>query len=168
MDHCTEETCWTKRPFLVLYVEDDESMRILIPEMLSRRHPGIIIKTAENGAVGLEIFKEFHPDMVITDNNMPIMSGVKMVSNIRLLCPKTVILFLTADINLASMQCLHALGGIHYMQKPIVLDEFYTLIDGCLAEYCSGRVHLADADAPFKRTFTPSSRGSGGAAQQGQ
>ncbi|HOV62359.1 MAG TPA: response regulator [Spirochaetia bacterium] len=40
-----------------------------------------IIAVAENGQVGLEKIREFHPDIVITDIKMPVMDGLEMIEH---------------------------------------------------------------------------------------
>ena len=119
-----------RKPFSILYVEDEEMVRFTIAKILTRQYPHILIDTAENGAAGLEIFKKLNHDMVITDQNMPIMTGTRMACEIRSLRPKTTILFLTAGLNLGSIQFLIAEGLMHYLEKPVNFNLLFRFIDG--------------------------------------
>lgn len=65
----------------VLYVEDEEITRKAIEVILRRRIGGIYL--AANGEEGLSMYKELKPDVVITDIEMPIMSGIEMIDEIR-------------------------------------------------------------------------------------
>jgi YesN/AraC family two-component response regulator len=65
----------------VLYVEDEEEVRNAIAKALRRRVGDIV--TASNGKEGLELFTKDKPDIVVTDLEMPIMSGIVMIEKIR-------------------------------------------------------------------------------------
>ncbi len=45
------------------------------------------IRTALDGAEALDVYKEFKPDIIITDVVMPIMDGIEMTKEIRKLNP---------------------------------------------------------------------------------
>jgi len=122
------------KPFSVLYVEDEDNVRFTTAAMLTRQYPHIRIDTAENGAVGLEIFKGLYHDMVITDHNMPIMTGARMACEIRLLCPDTAILFVTAGLHSDAMQFLIAEGMAHYLEKPVNFNQLFRFIDGYIQD----------------------------------
>ena len=65
----------------LLYVEDDEEMRILLGDFLQRRVGTLL--TASNGREGLALFREYRPDMVITDILMQDVDGLSLVEAIR-------------------------------------------------------------------------------------
>ena len=69
--------------FSILIVENEPISRQLLTSALSRKYPDIRLLLAGNGAAGLKMFKDQQPDMVISDYNMPIMTGLQMVSEIR-------------------------------------------------------------------------------------
>lgn len=65
----------------LLYVEDDPETRMSVSTMLKRRFKNIHV--AENGQVGLEMYKKYKSSLIITDIKMPVMSGVEMIEHIR-------------------------------------------------------------------------------------
>ena len=65
----------------LLYVEDDTETREFVSAILRRRFK--TIHTAENGKIGLELFKKHKFPLIITDIKMPVMSGVEMIEQIR-------------------------------------------------------------------------------------
>ena len=79
----------------ILYVEDEESIRKVVDEMLEKDFKTVY--HAGNGKKGLEIFKEKHPDIVITDINMPVMDGFEMTKRILELEENIPIIFTTAN-----------------------------------------------------------------------
>jgi DNA-binding response OmpR family regulator/anti-sigma regulatory factor (Ser/Thr protein kinase) len=65
----------------ILYVEDDPVMREAVASRLSRRFEKLYICSSAEEA--LEIFKDYHVDMVLTDYLLPGMSGIELIESIR-------------------------------------------------------------------------------------
>jgi len=70
-----------KAPLTLLLVEDDRGTRDLLSLILERTGHRII--TAEDGLEGLAAFKDYAPDLIITDIKMPHMSGLEMIHCVR-------------------------------------------------------------------------------------
>jgi len=62
-------------------VEDDLTMRLLNTEVLSGS--GYHVDTAEDGDVAWETLQRNRYDLMVTDNNMPKVSGVELVKRVR-------------------------------------------------------------------------------------
>ncbi len=78
----------------LLYVEDDELARNSMLEMLRRFFHSVT--TAIDGRTGLDTFKNGDFDLIITDINMPHMTGVEMLSEIRTFDTEIPVLILSA------------------------------------------------------------------------
>ena len=65
----------------VLYVEDDKAIQSEINDFLGRFFPTIVL--ADNGEEGLQLYKAGDYDIVISDINMPKMSGIDMIHAIK-------------------------------------------------------------------------------------
>jgi len=65
----------------VLYVEDSKSTQLLVKELLASFFSNI--QVCSNGQEGLDAYKENKHDLVITDVDMPVMNGVKMIQEIK-------------------------------------------------------------------------------------
>ncbi len=80
----------------ILYIEDDESTRKSVSQLLERRARKIYI--ARHGVSGVEIFKESgdHIDVVITDVRMPLLDGNDMITKIKAINPNVKIVAITA------------------------------------------------------------------------
>ncbi|WP_371365435.1 transporter substrate-binding domain-containing protein [Pseudomonas sp. QL9] len=65
----------------VLVVDDQQANRVLLTQQLS--FFGQSVKSAENGERGLELWRSNAIDLIITDCNMPVMSGYEMARVIR-------------------------------------------------------------------------------------
>ena len=77
----------------ILVVEDDKITRRLIKEILSRG--GYEVIEGEDGSQALELFKKEKPDLVITDYQMPVMNGLRLLSEIRNITTGTPVIMLT-------------------------------------------------------------------------
>lgn len=78
----------------VLYVEDDIKLQEMLKEYLQMIFNSL--RSASDGEEGLKLFKESHFDLVITDIQMPNMSGFEMISAIKKLNPTQEVLITTA------------------------------------------------------------------------
>lgn len=111
----------------VLYVEDDQELRQNTFRLLSSFFP--LVDTAENGLEGLENFKKRGYDLIITDINMPLMNGVKMVREIKKDNPRQIIIVISAHDEARYLLELINLGVEHFVLKPLDLSLFLTVIE---------------------------------------
>ena len=65
----------------ILAIDDSRTMRGLVQRVLEEA--GYSCICAQDGIQGVARFKEEHPDVVITDINMPNMDGFGVISSIR-------------------------------------------------------------------------------------
>src|SRR5262245_48009068 len=71
----------TPRPAKILLVDDDSENRDLVRFALER--DGHTVVTAEAGIEGLEVAREFHPDVAFVDIMMPGLDGYAVASALR-------------------------------------------------------------------------------------
>ena len=113
----------------ILYVEDDELTRELGRELLSR-FVGVVI-TATNGSEGIISFQQYHPDIVITDIQMPIMDGLTMVQEIRTLNKLVPVIILSASEDSDYFRRCLNLGANGYVIKPIEVSKMIESVHEC-------------------------------------
>lgn len=65
-----------------ILVVDDE-VHIVQVVAIKLRNNGFEVITAENGAEGLDLAIQEHPDLIVSDYQMPVMSGLEMIENLR-------------------------------------------------------------------------------------
>lgn len=68
-------------PKKVLVVDDE--VHIIHVVSIKLRNNGYEVLSAENGSEGLKVALEHKPDIVVTDCQMPLMSGLEMVEQLR-------------------------------------------------------------------------------------
>jgi two-component system, OmpR family, alkaline phosphatase synthesis response regulator PhoP len=103
----------------VLVVDDEEPILELLKYNLEKQ--GYDVRTAGEGAEGVEIAKKFHPDLVLLDIMMPKMDGVEACRQIRAMpeLVNTFIVFLTARAEEYSEIAAFDGGADDYILKPI-------------------------------------------------
>ena len=61
----------------------DDEIHIVQVVAIKLRNNGFDVITADNGATALELAKDNKPDIIITDFQMPVMSGLELIENLR-------------------------------------------------------------------------------------
>lgn len=67
----------------VLVVDDDDDTRALMAMLVSALRPAAQVRTAANGRIGLALAVAWWPDLVITDIDMPLLSGIEAALQMR-------------------------------------------------------------------------------------
>ena len=75
--------------------------------------------TAENGATGLEIFKQEKPTIVFTDIKMPGMNGLAVLQEIKDIDPRTAVIVITGHGDAALTEQALKLDAVDFLNKPI-------------------------------------------------
>ena len=125
-----------QEPLSLLIVEDDAAARVSLCKMTSMRFPDLIIHSADNGQTGLDCFKLHAPDIIITDLCMPVMDGIDMSAEIKSLNPDVAIIALTSYTDTKFLMMSIEIGIDHYLQKPIVYERLYSVIESNIASIC--------------------------------
>jgi two-component system chemotaxis response regulator CheY len=116
-----------------LVVEDSPTMRQLISFSL-KRFKGCTILEAVDGVDALKKLQTEEVDMILTDINMPVMDGLKLVSLIRQ-NPKTKsmpIIIITTEGAKEDRERGLALGADAYISKPIQSSNLLKVINDLL------------------------------------
>jgi len=104
----------------LLYVEDEQVAREELEEYLKIAVGKLYV--AKDGEEALALFKEYHPDIVLTDISMPKMNGLEMSKRIKQLSILTPIIVATAFDNSKYMVEAIEIGIDGYMLKPLNLQ----------------------------------------------
>jgi two-component system, sensor histidine kinase and response regulator len=126
--------------YSLLYVEDESETRENLAEIIGRLFPDVRLLLAENGVEGMELFTKQRPDLVITDINMPVSSGLKMASEIKAVSPATEVIALTAYSHTEYLLAAIETGVSHYLLKPVDVRQIAAVIGKALASVRSERL----------------------------
>lgn len=107
----------------LLLVEDDTNLCYIIRGGLEDMIGGYEVMTASNGEEGLRIWKEQHPDIIISDIEMPVMDGYEMVRRIRETDGFIPIVFTSGRVSPKDVVKGYELGVNNYIKKPFLAEE---------------------------------------------
>jgi YesN/AraC family two-component response regulator len=121
-------------PFSLLLVEDDDMARGIITRIVASKFPECTIYAAENGKIGLELFKEHSPDLVVTDINMPEMDGIEMARQTKAINPDSSYIVLSANSDVKTVEKFKKIGYCAYLVKPLEFKALFDAIANCHQE----------------------------------
>jgi DNA-binding NtrC family response regulator len=106
--------------YKVLVIEDDETAREQLAKVI--RKEGFEVVVAEDGRVGLEMFKNERPEIVITDLRMPGIDGLEVRRIVRRLSTNVPIILITAYGETDTAISALREGALDYLKKPLDLN----------------------------------------------
>lgn len=116
-----------KKPVRILLVDDDLRNSMLLKRFIETE--GYEVIYANNGRVGLEMYRETHPDLILLDINMPELDGFEMARIIRQNDKRVIIFFLTDRTDKVDRLYGFSLKGNDYIPKPFYPEELIARID---------------------------------------
>jgi len=118
----------------ILVVDDSPAQRHYVEDCLARQ--GFNVTTAEDGRVGLEKARLLRPSLIVSDYEMPEMTGFELVHALKR-DPETrniPVVMLTARDSKRDMAQLRAAGATAYLVKPFAQDKCIATVERTLAE----------------------------------
>ncbi len=108
----------------------DDSVSALQMIKLTLNGAGYQVIQASNGAEGLAKARGTAVDMVLTDLNMPVMNGLAMIRELRLLpqLKGVPIVFLTTESDAAMKQQAKAAGATGWITKPFQQEQLLAVV----------------------------------------
>jgi two-component system response regulator YesN len=119
----------------LLLVDDEKIERESLARLINWEDEGIdFIGTAANGKEACEIISRSHPDIVITDIKMPLMSGIELIRCVAQEGGDTVFVVLSGygDYEFTSKAMLY--GVKYYLLKPVMLEDIRDVLKNVRAD----------------------------------
>ncbi|MDQ7073603.1 MAG: response regulator [Gammaproteobacteria bacterium] len=112
----------------ILAVDDSASLRQMVSFTL--KSAGYEVTEAANGQEGLDMARSKKFDLVVTDINMPVMDGIKLIKSLRGLAEYrfTPLLMLTTESSDGKKQEGKAAGATGWIVKPFNPDKLLNVI----------------------------------------
>lgn len=123
--------------FSVLVVDDSETVRAVIAKTMRMAEvPLKELHTAANGQEALELLKNNWIDLVLTDINMPVMSGVQLIEH---MCDDETlknipVVIVSTEGSKTRIDELMSKGVRAYLRKPFTPERFREVIVDLLGE----------------------------------
>lgn len=133
----------------VLLAEDHILVREGIRDRIQQETDMVVVGEASDGERAIELAEALHPDIVLMDVAMPIVNGIEATRRIKISCPRTNVLALTAYDNDEFIFAILQANASGYLLKNVRGDE---LVDSIRAVQQGELViHPAVAKKLFKR-----------------
>jgi two-component system, OmpR family, alkaline phosphatase synthesis response regulator PhoP len=114
----------------ILVIEDDKHIAEGLKLNLSLQ--GYEVGIALNGVTGIQMWRDWQPDLIVLDIMLPGIDGLSILRNIRLEDEKIPILILSAKVATDYKVKGLAYGVDDYLTKPFSLEEFLLRVDRLL------------------------------------
>jgi len=113
----------------VLVVDDESQItRVLRHSLTAHRYD---VRTAADGVSGLDTFNDWHPDLIITDLQMPEVGGIEFCRRVRKLSSVPIIVLSVRGEEKTKVEALDA-GADDYVTKPFGIDELLARVRAAL------------------------------------
>lgn len=120
-------------PKRILVVEDDLLNRMFFSATLEAH--GFDVRMVTDGAHVLAATKEFAPDLITMDINLPNISGVDLIKKLRAdrQFKATPIIAITAYVGKGEEARIRRAGASDYMAKPVSIKPFMDSVERLLS-----------------------------------
>jgi two-component system, sensor histidine kinase RpfC len=112
------------RPLRILVADDQPANRLVLQRLLERAGHQIVF--AEDGEQALQRLEEETLDAAIVDLHMPVMDGLEVIKQARVMQAggvRTPILVLSADATVDAVRDAEAAGAYSFLTKPVVASR---------------------------------------------
>jgi len=114
----------------ILIADDEESMRFMLSQLLSRE--GYLVGLASDGEQAVDLVRKEDFDIILLDVRMPRMNGLEALAQIHQLRPDTPVLIITAHGSAPVAHQAIAAGAYDYFSKPLDNTELRIVIKRAL------------------------------------
>ena len=119
-------------PVTLLVIDDDPQALALVSAALEQ--DGLEILTECDPLRGLEIVRRRHPQIVLADLMMPVVSGLEVLDRIMETDPATEVILMTSHYSTESAVQAILRGACDYFNKPIALDRLQERVERLIRE----------------------------------
>jgi DNA-binding NtrC family response regulator len=114
----------------ILTVDDDDSFRIIIEEILAKQ--GFKVSAASDGNEAITLIQHHEYDLILLDIKMPTVDGFEVLKFVKKRNPATKVIMLTGYADLKLAVDAKNLGADDFVAKPIMRDDLMNSIEKAL------------------------------------
>jgi len=119
----------------ILIVEDNDSFRQALRNLLCSRYPSMSFKEARDGREALNEVSAFHPDLIFMDIKLPGENGLELTRKIKVSNPEVKIIILTSHDLPEYREAARAGGADHFLTKDSSkASEIFALVDNLFSK----------------------------------
>ena len=102
----------------IVVVEDDENLRQALGAFF--RSMGVeVVAQSSDGQEALDLLGSVHPDLILTDCQMPRMDGISLVRHLRARGDRTPVIMISCQQDPQIVALAYQAGVDHYLPKPL-------------------------------------------------
>lgn len=116
---------------LILVADDNHEIRNFLEEALIKLG-NYKVKSVGDGLSALSLVQELNPNLIITDQQMPNLSGVELVRRLRKDYPFLPVILMTGESSEALAVSALRVGVTDYLTKPFDPDQLLDVVQRCL------------------------------------
>lgn len=105
----------------IVVADDEARIRKVITRLLTDE--GYEVMPVENGREAVNALLSFHPDVILLDQQMPILTGVEALEEIKRLVPGQTVIFVTAFGSVSLAVDAVKKGAYDFIEKPFDNDK---------------------------------------------
>ncbi|OGO19726.1 MAG: hypothetical protein A2Z14_00715 [Chloroflexi bacterium RBG_16_48_8] len=116
---------------IILVADDNHEIRDFLEEALTKLG-NYRVKSVGDGLSALSLVQELHPNLIITDQQMPNLSGVDLIRRLRRDYPYLPVILMTGESSEALAVSALRAGATDYLTKPFDPEHLLEIVQGCL------------------------------------
>jgi len=105
----------------ILIVDDETSILDSIKMVL--KYENYSVETAENGIDGIELFKKFHPHIVLLDVKIPGMGGIEILKTLKKIDEFSEVIMISGHSGIEEAVESSRLGAFDFLEKPVSREK---------------------------------------------
>ncbi|MCL4298513.1 MAG: response regulator [Anaerolineae bacterium] len=116
----------------ILVVDDEEGVLAVLKRVLELLMPGYDISTATNGLTAWQQLQQRSFDLLLTDQNMPGMTGLELAQQIRDRLPELPIVLMSGVTDSHIEAEAQKLGLVGFLSKPFSVQQLREMLESTM------------------------------------
>lgn len=123
----TKKNIVARQP-VVLIVDDQQSIRTALCDLLAISFPKARVLEACNGAMAFAAIIEARPTLVLMDVFLPDANGIEITGRIKALACETVIIVMSTDNSVRTKELAITAGATQFIEKDRIFEQLEPLL----------------------------------------
>lgn len=133
----------------ILIADDEARIRRVMTLLL--KDDGFEVMAVENGQEVLDVLLSYQPDVILLDQQMPVLTGVETLEQIKNIRPNQVVIFVTAFGSVALAVDAVKKGAYDFIEKPFDNDNLILKVRRAV-EHCHMKGEIRNLRNKLKET----------------
>ena len=115
----------------IIIADDDAAIRSVIARVVARTYDPVTISEVPDGLDALLVYQQRGADLVITNQEMPALSGLSLIERLRVLSTTLPILMVSAHPSVEPRA--RAVGVTAFLVKPFLITQLVQILTSVLS-----------------------------------